>query len=72
MVINPYLRVGPIPLHHKYCHNSKNAVIRGVSAPFYEVSWVARTEMGRMEPISVLGTHENFETNCIRLKDYSL
>jgi hypothetical protein len=33
MVINPYLRVGRIPLHHKYCHNSENIIICGVSAP---------------------------------------
>jgi len=36
MLINPQLRVGPIPLHHKCCHDSKNSVIRGVSALVYE------------------------------------
>jgi hypothetical protein len=37
MGINLYLRVGPIPLYHKYCHNSKYAVIPAVSALVYEV-----------------------------------
>jgi len=31
------VRVGPIPLYHTYCHNSKYTVIPGVSALVYEV-----------------------------------